>query len=121
MLFTQLKTKAAHLIRGQSAEEQAHTFLVNKGLKPVIRNFRCQQGELDLIMMDNQTLVIIEVRYRKNDRYGSALESITHAKQSHIIAATHQYLALHKIDCPLRFDVVALSGNGSIEWIKNAF
>lgn len=121
MLFNKLKTKAAHLIRGASAEEQAHNFLINKGLKPVCRNFRCKQGELDLIMTDKQTLVIIEVRFRKTDRYGSAVESITRAKQSRIIAATQMYLAAGKTDCPIRFDVVAISGDGRIDWIPNAF
>ena len=121
VLFTELKTKAAHLLRGESAEEQAHRFLINKGLKPVCRNYRCKQGELDLIMTDQQTLVIIEVRYRKTDQYGSALESVTRTKQSRIIAATHIYLSSQKTDRPIRFDVVAISGNGKIEWIQNAF
>lgn len=121
MLFTKLKTKAAHLIRGESAEEQAHNFLIGKGLKPVCRNFRCKQGELDLIMTDQQTLVIIEVRFRKTDKYGSAVESITRDKQSRIIAATHVYLASQKTDRPIRFDVIAMSGNGRMDWIQNAF
>jgi putative endonuclease len=121
VLFTELKAKAAHLLRGESAEEQAHRFLINKGLKPVCRNYRCKQGELDLIMTDQQTLVIIEVRYRKTDQYGSALESVTQTKQSRIIAATHSYLSSQKTDRPIRFDVVAISGNGKIEWIQNAF
>jgi putative endonuclease len=121
VLFTELKAKAAHLIRGESAEEQAHKFLINKGLKPVCRNYRCKQGELDLIMTDQQTLVIIEVRYRKTDQYGSAVESVTRAKQSRIIAATHSYLSSQNADRPIRFDVVAISGNGKVEWIQNAF
>lgn len=121
MLLTKLKAKAAHLIRGESAEEQAHNFLINQGLKPVDRNFRCKQGELDLIMTDKQTLVIIEVRFRKTDKYGSAAESITPVKQSRIIAATHVYLSTQKTDRPIRFDVVAISGNGGINWIQNAF
>jgi len=121
MLFTKLKTKAAHLLRGESAEEQAHSYLIDKGLKPVCRNFRCKQGELDLIMTDKLTLVIIEVRFRKTDKYGSAVESVTRAKQSRIIAATHIYLSSHKTDCPIRFDVVAISGNGNIDWVQNAF
>ncbi len=121
MLFTKLKAKAAHLILGESAEEQAHNFLIAKGLKPVCRNFNCKQGELDLIMTDKQTLVIIEVRYRKTDKYGSAVESITRAKQSRIIAATHVYLSTQKTDSAIRFDVVAISGNGKLDWIQNAF
>lgn len=121
MLFNKLKAKAAHLLRGESAEEQAFRFLVDNGLEPVTRNFRCKQGELDLIMLDNQTLVIVEVRFRKTDKYGSAVESVTRTKQSRIIAATHIYLSTHKTSRPIRFDVVAISGNGQIDWIKNAF
>jgi putative endonuclease len=121
MLFNKLKAKAAHLLRGESAEEQAFKFLVDNGLEPVTRNFRCKQGELDLIMTDKQTLVIVEVRYRKTDKYGSAVESVTRSKQSRIIAATHIYLSTRKTDSPIRFDVIAISGNGQIEWIKNAF
>lgn len=120
-LLNELASKAAHLLRGESAEQQAHQFLISQGLKPVCRNFRCKQGELDLIMTDGKTLVIIEVRFRKSDKYGSACESVTRSKQSRIIAATHVYLSTLNKDCPIRFDVVAISGNGRIEWIKNAF
>lgn len=116
-----IKAKATHLLRGESAEQQAHNFLIKQGLKPVERNFRCKHGELDLIMTDKQTLVIVEVRFRKSDRYGSAVESVTPSKQSRIIAATQFYLSTRKTDCPIRFDVIALSGNGSMDWIKNAF
>ena len=121
MLFTELKTKAAHLLRGVSAEEQAHQFLINKGLKPVCRNYRCKQGELDLIMTDRQTLVIIEVRFRQTDRYGSAVESVTRTKQSRIIAAAQCYLSSQPSELAVRFDVIAISGNGKVEWIQNAF
>jgi putative endonuclease len=120
-VLTTIKQKAAHLLRGKSAEDQAYEFLVGKGLKLVNRNYRCKQGELDLIMTDQKTLVIVEVRYRKSDAYGSALESVTPSKQAKIITATQHYLSTLKSDCPLRFDVVAISGNGDISWIQNAF
>jgi putative endonuclease len=120
-VISSLKAKAAHLLRGKTAEDQAHDFLINKGLKPICRNYRCKQGELDLVMTDQQSLVIVEVRYRKSDAYGSALESVTLSKQARIIAATYHYLSTLRTDCPLRFDVVAISGNGDINWIKNAF
>lgn len=121
VLFTKLKSKATHLIRGENAEEQAHQFLIEKGLKPICRNYRCKLGELDIIMSDQQSLVIIEVKYRKTDQFGSALENITRTKQSRIIAATQMYLSTQKVDCPIRFDVIAISGNGKIEWVQNAF
>jgi len=121
MLLNHLKAKATHLLRGETAEQQAYNFLIKQGLKPLRRNFRCKYGELDLIMTDQKSLVIVEVRFRKNDRYGSAAESVTAAKQSRIIATAQVYLSQHKTDGPIRFDVVALSGDGALNWIKNAF
>ncbi len=115
------KQQAPHLLRGADAEQQAYNYLLEQGLQPVFRNYRCKPGELDLIMKDGDTLVIVEVRFRKTDRYGSALESVTLKKQARIIAATQHYLSHHKTTGPIRFDVVALSGNGAFEWIKNAF
>ena len=121
MLFTKIKAKATHLLRGENAEEQAHDYLLKQGLKSVCRNYRCKQGELDLIMMDHHSLVIIEVKFRKTDKYGSALECVTRTKQSRIIAATHHYLSTYPADYPIRFDVIAISGDSKIEWVQNAF
>lgn len=119
MLFSQLKQKATHLIRGETAEQQACDYLKKQGLKLIERNFRCKQGELDLIMQDKQTLVIVEVRYRQTQQ--SALESVTHSKQSRIITATQIYLSQHKTNTAIRFDVLTLSEDGQLNWIKNAF
>ncbi|HSN24014.1 MAG TPA: YraN family protein [Methylomicrobium sp.] len=119
--LTGIKTKAPHLVCGENAEQLAERFLINKGLTPVCRNFRCKPGELDLVMTDDKSLVVIEVRFRKSAKYGSALESITGAKQSRIIAATQVYLSKQKQDRPIRFDVIAISADGRIEWIPNAF
>lgn len=115
-----LKT-TAHLAQGKAAEDYAQRYLIAQGLKPICRNFRCKQGELDLVMSDGKTLVIVEVRYRKSNSHGSALESVTSAKQMRIIAAAQHFLAAKHFDCPIRFDVVAQSGNGEFQWIKNAF
>jgi len=78
-------------------------------------------GELDLIMDDNNTLVIVEVRFRKNNNYGSAAESVTKTKQNRIILTTQTFISERNVKCPIRFDVIAISGNGNIDWIKNAF
>jgi len=113
--------KNAHLLRGEFAENQALQFLLNAGLVLVEKNFRCKVGEIDLIMREKDALVITEVRYRKSDRFGSAAESVTASKQSRIIAATHYYLSLKPHHKAIRFDVVAISGDNHINWIKNAF
>lgn len=116
-----LNNTAPHLQRGADAEQQAYEYLIAQGLSPVCRNFRCKQGELDLVMLDQETLVIVEVRFRKSNRFGGAVESVTAAKRAKIIAATQYYLSEHAVDNTVRFDVVAISAGSGLNWIPNAF
>ena len=118
----QTKPKAAHLLRGEQAEQHACDFLIAQGLTVIARNFRCVHGELDLIMNDGETLVIVEVRYRKNAKFGSALESVNYSKQAKISATTEFYLNTLSGEMPrMRFDVVGILGDGDLQWVKNAF
>ncbi len=106
---------------GPSAEARAEAFLQARGLKLVARNWRCRFGEIDLVMQDGATLVFIEVRLRSRTDFGGAAASVTPAKQKKLLAAARQYLTTLKTLPPCRFDVVALSGDGAPEWIRNAF
>ena len=106
---------------GQSAESRAEAFLKAHGLKLVARNWRCRFGEIDLIMQDGAARVFIEVRLRSRSDFGGAAASVTPVKQKKLLAAARQYLTTLKPLPPCRFDVVALSGSGEPEWIKNAF
>lgn len=115
------KQRPLHLIRGEKSEQIAYTYLLEQGLQSIEKNFRCKYGELDLIMRDSHTLVIVEVRFRRSNKYGGAVESITLKKQTRIIAATHYYLLINKINSPIRFDVITMSNDSDINWIKNAF
>lgn len=113
---------------GSLQEQRALRYLGGRGLTLVQGNFNCRVGEIDLIMRDRQGYVVfVEVRYRKNDRYGSALETVGPAKQRKLRLAAAWFLKSrnwqHK-SC--RFDVVAITGGGPagedrIEWIRNAF
>ncbi len=111
--------------RGAASEDQARNYLETQGLKTLNRNFRTRRGEIDLVMLDSDTLVFVEVRYRKGDRYGSAAESVTYTKQQRISSAAKQFLLSRKKwnRHPCRFDVVAISGAEPvhIDWIKDAF
>jgi len=120
MLFG--KAKPVHLQKGQSAEQQALSYLQQQGLTLVCSNFRCKMGELDLVMKDGTALVIVEVRFRQSEQFGGALASITRQKQARIVAATQHYVIINKLsDASIRFDVVAVSGDNRLNWIKNAF
>lgn len=103
-------------------EEVAARHLQSAGLKLVTRNYRSHCGEIDLIARDGDTLVFVEVRYRRSSRYGSASASIDARKQRKLLATANSYLQRHRLDCPCRFDVVAVEGDvRNIQWIKNAF
>lgn len=111
---------------GLAAEEAAYQYLLKQGLKPVLRNYNCKLGEIDLIMQECADLVFIEVRYRKQIKYGSPLESITYTKQQKLIKTAAHYLQTQRLynfqSC--RFDVVSVLkqvDSYKVEWLKNAF
>lgn len=110
--------------RGQQAEDIALSYLTEQGLNLVERNFRSRQGEIDLIMRDGSTLVFIEVRYRRSNRFGSPQESVTRTKQYRLLATAAFYLKRYRYDGPTRFDVAALTPGHDglhLDWIKGAF
>lgn len=110
---------------GDDAETRAQRYLEEQGLRTLERNYLCRAGEIDIIMQQRDTLVFVEVRYRKHARFGSAAESVTLAKQKKIIRAANHWLSRHKRhNNPCRFDVLAITGEGEtprIEWITDAF
>lgn len=109
--------------RGQWAEQKAKKYLQQQGLIWIQSNYNCPSGEIDLIMRDDSMLVFVEVRYRKEDDFGASIETIIRTKQHRLIKTAWHYLleikAVDKMDA--RFDVVGLSPDEKIHWIKNAF
>jgi len=114
--------------KGLAYEELALHFLLRKGLQEIQRNFHTKFGEIDLIMKEKNTIVFVEVRFRKTDTYGSAAESVTPRKQNRIIKSAKIYLSKqHLSDIESRFDVIAISpsknpyNRNKIDWHKAAF
>lgn len=109
---------------GITYEQAACDYLIQQGLKLVEKNYRCDLGEIDLIMQDQDTRVFTEVRYRSQEDYGDALESITPRKRHKIIRTAQYYLQKNNIydKIPCRFDIVAYAADPKkIQWIKDAF
>jgi len=103
-------------------------YLTQQGLTLVQQNYLTKVGEIDLIMLDVQTqvLVFVEVRYRRNAHFGSAVESVNRVKQLKIIRTAQHYLQKqHEFDEYIcRFDVIGLESDlkyPTINWIKDAF
>lgn len=113
--------------QGAAAEAVALRFLQARGLTPVSANYAVRgghAGEIDLVMRDGATLVFVEVRQRKTQRFGGALGSITATKQRRIVQAARAYLMRMATPPPCRFDVVAITGVGAqaqVEWVRAAF
>ncbi len=72
-------------------------------------------------MRDADTLVFVEVRYRRSERYGTAAESVDAHKQRRLAAAAGHYLQGHPSSLSCRFDVVAIGADNRIDWIRSAF
>jgi putative endonuclease len=110
-----------------AAEQQALDYLLTQGLSLLARNWRCKRGELDLVMLDRDTVVFVEVRYRLHAGFGGALGSIDARKQEKLSLAAQYFLQQesHWANHPCRFDVIALQGSGHsgqpLDWLKNAF
>ncbi len=109
-------------ILGDNAEKRAYQFLQTHGLTLITQNYRSPFGEIDLIMQDGKDVVFVEVRARKNNAFGSAIESVNRHKQRKIWDTSIHFLQrrnwLNKTNC--RFDVVGIHSD-QLEWIKNAF
>lgn len=107
---------------GDHFEGAARSFLEQRGLRFIQANFLCRLGELDLVMRDGDTVVFVEVRYRRSSAFGGAVGSITLAKRRKLISAAQVWLRCHPVDArrPCRFDVLAFEGEGT-EWIRGAF
>lgn len=90
---------------------------------PVMQNYRCRFGEVDLIMQDGDVLVFIEVRLRSNQRFGGAAASIDLHKQQRLIRTAQHYLARLPRTPACRFDVVLMGDAEGLDaqWLKNAF
>lgn len=111
---------------GREAERCARQHLEEQGLRLVSANYRCRQGEIDLIMREGRTVVFVEVRYRSNHRFGTGAESVDGSKQRKLICTAQHFLQRHPrlAAHPCRFDVVALgpaNRGPAVEWIRNAF
>jgi putative endonuclease len=109
---------------GRQGEEIAAKYLTDKGYKILQRNWCCSTGELDIVAENGDTLIFVEVRTRRGERFGTAEESITSLKQARLVELAQTYLQevvpLHQ---SWRIDVIAVQlGHGlpQVNHIENA-
>ena len=112
---------------GFRGERAAEKFLKRKGYKIVARGLRLRGGELDLVAVDGRVVVFVEVKTRRNIRFGSPAEAVDARKQSRMTRAASVFIKRHSLEnYSARFDVVAITWpegacQPQIEHIPNAF
>lgn len=111
---------------GARAEDLAAAHMEARGLRILERNYRRRLGELDLLALDGDVLVVAEVRMRSDTAFGGAAASVDGWKRRRIIRATQQLLQQRPELARLRvrFDVLAIhprEGSPVIDWIRGAF
>lgn len=106
---------------GASGEKLAAQLLRERGYKILETNFRCALGEIDIIAIDQGTLVYIEVKTRSSNNFGLPEEAVGFRKLQHLMKTAAYYRAVRKnLPEGERVDVVAIETNtGRLELIKN--
>jgi putative endonuclease len=110
---------------GQRGEQLAATYLQRQGYYIITTNWRCSQGELDIVARKDDTLVFVEVRTRRSATTEEAFESVKPLKQDRLQRLAYTYLSENNLsDIPWRVDVIAvalpLRGQPIIEHVENA-
>ena len=117
---------AVHNNLGKAGEEEAVQLLLEKGYTILHRNWYSGKKELDIVATDkeNETLIVVEVKTRKNIDFGHPEEAINTKKIRRIVSSTDAYVRKFNIDLPIRFDIITITGEApffTIEHIEDAF
>ena len=95
--------------RGKFGEDYTAEYLINKGFVILDRNFRRRGGELDIVALDKNELVVVEVKTRKFGSLTDGVEAITKTKMKNIISTAQRYIYENDVEfCGMRFDVAEI-------------
>jgi putative endonuclease len=109
---------------GKWGEAAAAEYLKDHGLIIVEKNWKCSYGEIDIIALKEQLWVFVEVKTRKDDKFGLPEGAITRKKKEHLIHASMAYIEEHQIRDDWRIDILSIQKSMDIgiqiEWFENA-
>lgn len=110
---------------GRHCEFMARTYLEQQGYLILETNWRSGHKEIDIIAKEKETLVIVEVKARKNEDFINTESAVDEKKMRNLIRATHNYILIKNLDCETRFDIITLvldeKGEYKLNHIKDAF
>ena len=108
---------------GREGEQVAAEYLERAGLRVLDRNWRCAEGEIDIVAAERQVMVVCEVKTRSSTRFGTPLEAITRHKQARLRRLAMRWLVVHGVLFDeVRIDVIGLirdkAGHYEIEHVR---
>ena len=107
---------------GREGEAKAADYLRKKRYEIIGANYRCRFGEIDLIAKKRGLIVFVEVKLRKNDRFGAAADAVTPIKREKLRKTALFWMAATACEAPARFDVIEIyTETRRINHIENAF
>jgi putative endonuclease len=109
---------------GKKGEALAREYLISNGYTILETNWQSNHQEIDIIAAINNMVVIVEVKSRRSGYFGNPESSVTRQKQKMLIKAANHYLALHRLNNEIRFDIIAImfcAADHQINHIENAF
>ena len=113
---------AAHNEFGIEGEDKAANYLIREGYTILDRNWKSGHKELDIVAERDGTLVIVEVKARKSNKYGNPEDAVSRSKIRNTVLAADAYIRFNRIDLPVRFDIISILSNGDvINHIEDAF
>ena len=112
--------KIAARILGERGEDTVAAWYVKHGFRVLDRNWRCAEGELDIVAVDDEVLVFCEVKSRASDRFADPALAVDHRKQARVRRAAFRWLEGHHWPQRIRFDV-GIVVSGRIRIIEDAF
>lgn len=108
--------------KGKYGEDLAVSYLQNKGFEIIERNYRHRHGEIDLIgILANDLLVFFEVKLRKSDDFGNPESFVSKAQERSIIETAEEYIYGINWQKDIRFDIISIKQGEGIEHIEDAF
>lgn len=110
-------------VLGRRGEELAAVYLKNQGMRVVDRNWRCSEGEIDIVALDGDTLVVAEVKTRRSLAYGHPFEAVGADKLARLHRLASAWCRDRELRMPLRrVDVIAVlddgTGDPAVEHLK---
>jgi len=110
---------AYHNELGKIGEELAVSHLIGKGYDILVRNFRFNKAEIDIIASLKDILVVVEVKTRNSSFFGNPQEFVSPSKIKLLVKAANEYVISNDLNVEVRFDIIAVIKNKNTEEIQH--